>query len=93
MRTHEPVCIADVRGDSRWIQEHGRADSVRSLVAAPFMMPDGPLGVLMLSSSQVGVFGDAQLQLLTTIANEVAIVIHNATLYTLLSLIHISSGA
>lgn len=85
MRTHESVCIADVRGDSRWIQEPGRADSVRSLVAAPLMMPDGPLGVLMLSSSLIGVFGDAQLQLLTTIANEVAIVIHNATLYTLIS--------
>lgn len=49
------------------------------------MMPDGPLGVLMLASSNVAMFGDAQLQLLTTIANEVAIVIHNATLYTLIS--------
>lgn len=85
MRSHESVCVADVREDSRWAQESGRAEGVRSLVAAPLMMPDGPLGVLMLASSQIGVFGDAQLQLLTTIANEVAIVIHNATLYTLIS--------
>lgn len=85
MHSHEAVCISDVRNDPRWVQESGRADSVRSLVAAPLMMPDGPLGVLMLASSNVAMFGDAQLQLLTTIANEVAIVIHNATLYTLIS--------
>jgi PAS domain S-box-containing protein len=48
-------------------------------------MQDGPLGVLMLSSPRPDFFRDAQVQLLTTIANEIAIVLHNATLYNIIS--------
>jgi signal transduction histidine kinase/GAF domain-containing protein len=79
------VCIADVRTDTRWLREEGRADEVRSVIAAPLMTQDGPLGVLMLSSPHEAFFGDAQLQLLTTIGNEIAIVIHNAALYKVIS--------
>ncbi|HEU5089168.1 MAG TPA: GAF domain-containing protein, partial [Roseiflexaceae bacterium] len=79
------VCIADVRTDNRWLREEGRADEVRSVIAAPLMTQDGPLGVLMLSSPHEAFFGDAQLQLLTTIGNEIAIVIHNAALYKVIS--------
>jgi GAF domain-containing protein/two-component sensor histidine kinase len=85
MRSREPVCIDDVREDERWLREQGRADEVRSVIAAPLMTQDGPLGVLILSSPREAFFSPAQLQLLATIANEVAIVIHNATLYKVIS--------
>jgi signal transduction histidine kinase/GAF domain-containing protein len=85
IRTREAVCIPDVLTDPRWLQIEGRADEARSVIAAPLLTQDGPLGVIMLSSPNVNFFQDAQVQLLTTIANEVAIVIHNATLYKVIS--------
>ncbi len=85
VREHQkPLCIGDVRRDRRWLQEQGRADEVRSVVAVPLRTEEvGTLGVLMLTSPQVSYFSPAQEQLLATIASEVAIVIHNAELYSL----------
>lgn len=85
MQRQEAVCIADVRDDPRWLHEEGRAEEVRSVIAAPLMTQDGPLGVLILTSPEVDFFNQDQLQLLATIANEVAIVINNATLYSIIN--------
>jgi GAF domain-containing protein/signal transduction histidine kinase len=76
------IYIGDVRDDGRWLREEGRADEVRSVIAVPLITKDEPLGVLILSSPKLDYFGEAQLQLLSTIANEIAIVIHNAELYS-----------
>jgi GAF domain-containing protein/two-component sensor histidine kinase len=92
MEQREAVLIADVRTDKRWLREEGRADEVRSVIAAPLLTQDGPLGVLMLSSPRVNFFSPEQVQLLATIANEVAIVIHNATLYTVINDIAMERG-
>ncbi len=92
MHQQEAVCIADVRGDARWLHEEGRAEEVRSVIAAPLMTQDGPLGVLILTSPDVNFFNQDQLQLLATIANEVAIVIHNAMLYTIINEIATERG-
>jgi GAF domain-containing protein/signal transduction histidine kinase len=81
MQYQEPVCIADVRRDKRWVLEAGRADDVRSVAAVPLKTTDTTLGVLILSSPKTGYFTDSQIWLLGTIANEVAIAINNATLY------------
>lgn len=79
-----PICIGDVRRDKRWVQEPGRAQDVRSVVAVPLRAEGvGTLGVLMLTSPHLHYFTPSQEQLLLTIANEVAIVIHNAELYSL----------
>ncbi len=85
IRQRRAACIPDVLDDPRWLREEGRADDIRSVIVAPLMTQDGPLGVLMLSSPKVDFFREAQVQLLTTIANEIAIVIHNATLYKVIS--------
>ena len=82
MEHQEAIRISNVRTDKRWLKEGKRAIEVRSVVAAPLMTQDGPLGVLILTSPKVNYFSEAQLQLLATIANEVAIVIHNAELYS-----------
>lgn len=92
MHHEEAVCIADVRDDARWLHEEGRAEEVRSVIAAPLMTQDGPLGVLILTSPEVHFFNQDQLQLLATIANEVAIVIHNAMLYTIINEIATQRG-
>jgi PAS domain S-box-containing protein len=77
----EAVCVGDVRLDSRWVLEAGRADEVRSVVAVPLITSDSTLGVLILSSPHVDYFAESQQRLLATIANEVAIAINNAQLY------------
>lgn len=92
MYHQEAVCIADVRDDARWLYEEGRAEEVRSVIAAPLMTQDGPLGVLILTSPEVDFFNQDQVQLLATIANGIAIVIHNATLYTIINEIAAERG-
>jgi PAS domain S-box-containing protein len=85
MRYQKPVLIPDVRRDARWVREPGRAEDVRSLAAVPLISADEPLGVLILSSTELAYFSDDHLRLLSTIANEVAIAIYNAELYSWLS--------
>lgn len=81
----KPVRIADVYYDVRWLQEKGRADEVRSVVAIPLVAREEPLGVLLLTSPKVDYFTEVQLQLLWTIANESAIAINNAILFSFIS--------
>ncbi len=78
----EPTRIDDVRLDKRWVIEAGRADDVRSVAAVPLMTRDATLGVLILTSPKISHFTEAHMRLLATIANEVAIAINNATLYS-----------
>lgn len=82
IQQQESARIADVRRDVRWIMEEGRADDVRSVAAVPLMTRDATLGVLILTSPLVDHFTEAHMRLLATIANEVAIAINNATLYS-----------
>ena len=85
MEQENTISVPDVRKDSRWVREQGRADEVRSAVAIPLRTKDETLGVLMLTSPKVNYFNPAQIQLITTIANEIAIVIHNAELYSFIT--------
>jgi signal transduction histidine kinase len=85
MQQRQTACIPDVRRDPRWLREPGRGEAVRSVAAIPLITQHTILGVLMLSSHQVNSFGAAHVQLMTTIANEIAIVIHNAELYAFIT--------
>ncbi|MGB9633294.1 MAG: ATP-binding protein, partial [Chloroflexaceae bacterium] len=82
MQHQEPVNIADVRLDRRWLQESGRADDVRSVAAVPLNTGDTRLGVIVLTSPEVGYFTDSQMNLLGTIASVVAAALSNAQLYS-----------
>jgi PAS domain S-box-containing protein len=79
------VCIADVRTDSRWIEIGQNTSEIRSFLAVPLLAADVPLGVLMLNSHQPGFFGEEHFRLLSTIASEVAIAVHNAELYNFIN--------
>src|SRR6266542_4250529 len=81
----EAVNVPDVRRDKRWLREEGRADEVRSVIAIPLKTKDETLGVLMLTSPKVNYFTEAQTRLMMTITNEIAIVIHNAELYSFIT--------
>ncbi len=75
------VMIADVREDERWVALDNTPPEIRSFIAVPLLAADVPLGVLMLNSPQPGFFNDEHMRLLSTIASEVAITVHNAELY------------
>ncbi|MFV9504365.1 MAG: GAF domain-containing protein [Oscillochloridaceae bacterium umkhey_bin13] len=82
MKHQEPVNIANVDLDERWVKEAGRAEDVCSVAAVPLKTSDAVLGVLVLSSDEVGFFGDSQMNLLGTIAGVVASAVANAQLYS-----------
>jgi signal transduction histidine kinase len=85
MAHRQAACIPDVRRDPRWLREAGRGEAVRSVAAIPLVAKGETLGVMMLSSQQINSFGDAHIELMTTIANEIAVVIHNAELYAFIT--------
>ncbi|NTW98177.1 MAG: GAF domain-containing protein, partial [Oscillochloris sp.] len=85
MRSQEPVNIADVQDDGRWVKEPGRADDVRSVAAVPLKTSDAALGVLVLSSPVGSYFTDSQMNLLGTIASVVASAVSNAQLYSFIT--------
>ncbi len=85
MQHQEPVNIPDVMVDPRWVHEPGRADDVRSAAAVPLKTSDAALGVLVLSSTEVGFFTDSQMNLLGTIAGVVASAVANAQLYSFIN--------
>ncbi|NWF79183.1 MAG: GAF domain-containing protein [Chloroflexi bacterium] len=82
MHHQESVNIPDVQRDPRWLYEPGRADTVRSAAGVPLKTSDTPLGVLILTSPEVGYFTDSQMNLLGTIAGVVAAAVANAQLYS-----------
>jgi PAS domain S-box-containing protein len=79
------VFIDDVRADQRWLDIGQQTAEIRSFLAVPLLAADVPLGVLMLNSRQIGYFGEEHLRLLSTIASEVAIAVHNAELYNFIN--------
>ena len=85
MQYQEPVNLADVLTDPRWVQEPGRADEVRSVAAVPLKTSDVALGVLLLTSTEVNFFTDSQMNLLGTIASVVAAAMANAQLYSFIT--------
>lgn len=79
------VYIGDVRYDERWITIGRQTQEIRSIIAVPLLAADVPLGVLMLNSRKPNYFNDEHLRLLSTIASEVAIAVHNAELYNFIN--------
>jgi len=79
--TGQPVVVADVTTDPRWIPTETK-ELMRSFLGVPLVGKDGqPLGALNLSRSGVGAFDEDHARLLSTFANQAAMAIENARLY------------
>ncbi|MFI5912578.1 PAS domain S-box protein [Dactylosporangium sp. NPDC051541] len=59
----------DTDTDPRVAAELGRANGIRSLVIAPLLRPDGPIGVLSVIARRAHAFGEADEQQLTLLAD------------------------
>ena len=79
--TGQPLVVADVSTDPRWIPMEMK-EPMRSFLGVPLVGRDGqPLGALTLSRPDVGAFDEDHVRLLSTFANQAAMAIENARLY------------
>ncbi|GAA3456148.1 PAS domain S-box protein [Dactylosporangium matsuzakiense] len=70
--TRSTLRCDDTATDPRALAEAGRADDVRSVVIAPLLRPDAPIGVLTVIAREAHAFGEADEQQLTLLADAVA---------------------
>jgi signal transduction histidine kinase len=90
LRQGEPVIIDDVRSSTPLAQDYREAvgdmlqifsSYLRALMVVPLKLKDRVIGMLSLSSSEVGCYTPHHVSLILAIANQAAIAIENAQLY------------
>ncbi len=78
----QPVHIVDTLTDSdRELVARSRTGGVRTLLGVPMMREGVPIGVLMLSRSEVRPFTEREIELLMTFADQAVIAIENVRLF------------
>jgi signal transduction protein with GAF and PtsI domain len=82
-RTGQPVYVADVRTDPRYLgQEMARREGLVSLLAVPLSVRDRVIGVMNCYTAVPHPFSEEQQALFLTLANQTALAIENARLVT-----------
>ncbi len=76
--SREPIIVADVRTDPRYIKV---VEDARSELVIPLLVKDRCIGVLDLESPEIGAFTRQHVELLTPLASHAAVAIENARLY------------
>jgi len=78
----EPLLIEDIEKDGRFLKRGGDKYSTNSLLSVPLKVKDEVIGVINVNNKKLGgVFTQQDLDILMTLANEVAIAIQNNRLY------------
>jgi PAS domain S-box-containing protein len=84
VQNREAVLVDDVRRDPRWLASSASSREHRSAIAAPLLVADDVIGVLMVFSRAEAYFTAEGLSLVKAIASQVAVAINNAHLYELI---------
>ena len=81
LESREPIAVPDVREEPRFLPfpESGEA-RFRSLLAVPLIVRDHPIGVLTVQTARPRSFASSEVDLLETIAAQVATIVLNARL-------------
>jgi len=77
--TRQPVLVADVRTDERYLST---SDVVRSELSVPMIARKRLVGIIDVQSTRVGAFKDYDRAMLSLISGRIAAAIDNAQLYT-----------
>ncbi len=80
VQKQEPIICPDVRNLSEWVWVPG-AEHVRSFVGIPLIVHGYSIGTLMLDSQEENHFQAADLEIVQSLAQQIAISIENAWLY------------
>ncbi len=82
----EPVLVADIDEDPRWVHRPGKELKIRAAVAAPLSLGGGDiLGVLTLGHPQRDYFSDEHLQLISAATTQIAMAVNNSDLYAFIT--------
>lgn len=82
-KENKPMVISDVKKDPRYInKEVAKGEKLCSLLSVPLNIKDRPIGVINCYTSKPHKFTEAQIKLLTAVANQAAVAIKNAELIT-----------
>ncbi|HTY07783.1 MAG TPA: GAF domain-containing protein [Candidatus Edwardsbacteria bacterium] len=73
----EPMAVNEARRDPRYTVDH----RVQSAAAVPIKRENKTIGVLNIEDDRPNAFGETELRLLATLANQIAIALDNARLY------------
>lgn len=84
IENREAVLISDVRKDVRWVKLPLKSSHQRSVIAAPLVVGEEVIGVIMAFHPTVGYFTPENMKLVQAIGSQVAEAINNAQLYALI---------
>jgi adenylate cyclase len=76
----EPLCVADVRADSRYVPGLGTGET-RSQLSVPILTAREVFGVMNVESDAVGAFGPNDIRLLDTLSGQLGVAVENAQLF------------
>ncbi len=78
-KDNSPIIVNDVRKDPRYLnREIAKQENLCSLLSVPLRVKDKVIGVFNLYTSKLHKFSDAEVKILTTVANQAAIAIEHA---------------
>ncbi len=80
-RTRRPLCIGDAQADPRF-QRWGGSGYARGWIGVPMVVRGDVIGCLTLDSRQIGAYDAVQVGLVQAFANQAAVAIENAQLYS-----------
>jgi PAS domain S-box-containing protein len=87
LRKRQPALIEDAQSDPRWLGRVDRCASqylgkpVRGVMVVPLLTPEEATGVILVSSTEPGVYTHHELSTLQAIAATLAVALENARLY------------
>jgi PAS domain S-box-containing protein len=84
IQNRQSVCIEDLTKDPRWKKIPLSRDSHRSAIAAPLIVGEDVIGVIMVFHRQIGYFSQEHVNLVQAIGSQVSVAINNAKLYELI---------
>lgn len=80
-RHQESTIVQDTTQDRRWLVLPGDTEPVGSAIAAPLVVGQEIIGVLLLTHTLPNFFDESHLTVLTSIASQAAVTVRNAQLY------------
>ncbi|MDY7077653.1 MAG: GAF domain-containing protein [Chloroflexota bacterium] len=79
----QPVLVEDAQTDPRWspLVDYPLSSQMHALMAVPLTTPERTVGIIEVASSEHGVYGSVELNILQAIASTLAVALENAGLY------------